>query len=176
MRKLVFALFTAITMVFASCETQEIQPVTEGPELKSGTKVLNFRTHLSGMNEVPPYETEATGQAIFQLSKNGEELYYKLIVDDISDVTASHIHMAPAGINGGVVALLYSGAPAGPVEGVLAEGTITSANLLGGLAGMQIADLVDAMYNGNTYVNVHTSAKPGGEIRGQISGNMPMGN
>ncbi len=133
----------------------------------------NFNAHLSGGEEVPPVETLATGQAIFQLSKSGDELSYKLIVANIQDVTQSHIHLAPAGANGGVVAWLYPSEPPavlipGKFNGVLAEGTITAADLTGSLAGMDLSDLIAEIEAGNAYVNVHTSAYPGGEIRGQI--------
>jgi hypothetical protein len=133
----------------------------------------NFRAHLTGAEEVPPAETQAQGQAIFQLSKDGSELHYKLIVANIENVKMAHIHLAPAGVNGPVVAWLYPGGPPPQLipdrfNGVLAEGTITAANLVGPLAGQTLDDLVDAIVAGNTYVNVHTSQYPGGEIRGQI--------
>ena len=56
----------------------------------------------------------------------------------------------------------------GKSNGVLAEGTITSANLTGPLAGKTIKDLINVMRSGNAYVNVHTKQNPAGEIRGQI--------
>jgi hypothetical protein len=133
----------------------------------------NFRTHLAGDAEVPPRDTAAQGQAIFQLSKDGTELSYKLIASNILNITQAHIHLAPAGVNGGIVAWLYpSAAPAvlipGRHDGVLAEGTITAASLVGALAGRPLADLVDALETDNAYVNVHTSQFPPGEIRGQV--------
>ncbi len=81
--------------------------------------------------------------------------------------------MAPPGQNGGVVVWLYPSAPPpqlipGRTNGTLATGTITDANLVGSLAGQGLAALLDAMEAGNTYVNVHTTAYPAGEIRGQI--------
>jgi hypothetical protein len=133
----------------------------------------NFVAHLTGAEEVPPVETRAQGQAIFQLSKDGTEIRYKLIVANIENLRQAHIHLAPRGVNGPVVAWLYPSAPPaelipGRFSGVLAEGTITAENLVGPLAGQSLADLVAAMQAGNTYVNVHTSAYPGGEVRGQI--------
>ena len=177
MKKVVF-LFLAIVFVFASCEKTELESMSHDEvTLKNGTKVLNFRTHLKGENEVPSVETMATGQATFQLNKEGTELSYKLIVSNIENVRMAHIHYAPEGQNGGVVAWLYSGGLIlGNVNGVLAEGKITAANLTGALAGSTMQDLIDAFYAGMTYVNVHTNQVPSGEIRGQITGNMPMGN
>jgi hypothetical protein len=143
----------------------------ENPELYKSSS--NFRTHLTGSEEVPPVTTNAQGQAIFRLSSDGTSLYYKLIASNIEDVLMAHIHLAPAGQNGGIVVWLYPDAPPaqlipGRHNGVLAEGTITDANLVGALAGMTVADLVAEIMNDNAYVNVHTTANMGGEIRGQI--------
>ena len=128
----------------------------------------NFVTHMSGDEEVPAVDTLAQGQAIFHLSKDGETLEYKLIAANIENVLASHIHLAPSGVNGPIVAFLYVGPIPGRFDGVLARGTITAANLVGPLAGQPLSALIAAMEAGNTYVNVHTTQYPGGEIRGQI--------
>jgi len=141
----------------------------------------NFVTHLTGDEEVPPRETLAQGQAIFQLSQDGSALHYKLNVANIENVVASHIHLGPAGVNAPVVVFLYGSVAAGGgrIDGRIAEGTITAANLVGPLAGKPLSALIEAMVFGNTYVNVHTNDGvdptntgagdfPGGEIRGQI--------
>ncbi|MEJ2554938.1 MAG: CHRD domain-containing protein [Anaerolineae bacterium] len=133
----------------------------------------NSVAHLSGREEVGPVETLAQGQAIFHLSKDGTELHYKLIAANIENVFMAHIHLAPADSNGPIVVWLYPAAPPsqlieGRFDGVLAEGTITAANLMGPLAGKSLGDLVAEMEAGNTYVNVHTTQHPSGEVRGQI--------
>ncbi len=128
----------------------------------------NFVAHLKGTNEVPPVSSRAQGQAIFHLSSDGSQLKFMLIVANIENVFAAHIHRAPAGVNGPIVAFLFSGSPSGRISGVLAEGTITAANLIGPLAGHPLSDLIVAINAGNAYSNVHTTAHPGGEIRGQI--------
>jgi hypothetical protein len=133
----------------------------------------NYQAHLSGGEEVPPAETRAQGQAMFQLSKDGTELHYKLIVANIENVRMAHIHLAPAGANGPVVVWLYPGGPPaqlipGRFQGVLAEGVITSDNLVGPLLNEPLSALVNEMSAGNTYVNVHTDQYPAGEVRGQI--------
>lgn len=133
----------------------------------------NFTAHLSGAEEVPAVETLATGQAVFQVERDGTALRYRLIVANVEDVLQAHIHLAPAGQNGGVVAFLY---PPGPppqliperTDGVLQTGTITADDLRGGLAGASLDDLLEEIRSGDAYVNVHTTANPGGEIRGQI--------
>ncbi|MEO5600440.1 MAG: CHRD domain-containing protein [Cyclobacteriaceae bacterium] len=150
--------------------------LVQGSEV-SGLHKSTFTAHLSGANEVPPVDLNGQGQAIFKLSKDGTELHYKLIVANIENVTQSHIHCGDAGVNGPVVVFLFRSATGGVTQnGVLAEGVITSANIIargssaacmGGLA--TFANLLDKMRNGSAYVNVHTVAFPGGEIRGQVN-------
>lgn len=98
----------------------------------------------------------------------------------------AHIHMARPGVNGLIVVWLYPStavAPgplgAGRTDGVLAEGTITAANLVGPLAGQPLSALIAALNGGTAYVNIHTNDGvgdintgpgdfPGGEIRGDV--------
>jgi len=135
----------------------------------SAENTKNFAASLRGSNEVPPRDTNAAGNTIFRVLNDGTEIYYKLIVGNIDNVVAAHIHLAAEGINGPVVVGLYGGPNTGEqTEGILAEGIITAADLAGPLAGLSIEDLIEAMEAGNTYVNVHTTQLPGGEIRGQI--------
>jgi hypothetical protein len=177
-------LFIAVSIISACANEDGPQPepvllqedAASAEHLSADAKLTgnrNFVTHLSGDEEVPPADTKAQGQAIFQLSKDGTQLSYKLIVANIENVTMAHIHVAPAGVNGPVVVWLYPSGPPpqlipGRSNGVLATGVITAANLVGQLAGQPLNNLVAAMRAGNTYVNVHTSQYPGGEIRGQI--------
>ena len=147
----------------------------------SGGENRNFVTALSGDEEVPARDTQARGVAIFHLSKDGTELAYKLIVANIENVTAAHIHFAAPGVNGAVVVPLSGNAPpgGGRTDGILAEGILTSANFTGSLAGQEMSVLIARMEAGDAYVNVHTNDGvpptntgpgdfPGGEIRGQI--------
>jgi hypothetical protein len=132
-----------------------------------------FVAPSSGAQEVPPNDSLARGQAIFRLSADGDELHYRLIVANLHNVTQAHIHLAPVGVNGPVVAWLYPSAPPaqmipGRSSGVLATGTITGTDLVGPLAGHDLSALIEAMEAGDTYVNVHTSQFPPGEVRGQI--------
>lgn len=140
-----------------------------------------YTAHLSGANEVPERQTLARGSTVLRLSADGTELAYRLIVANIDNVVAAHIHLGAEGENGPVVAFLHGPVPAGggTVNGVLATGTITAEDLVGPLAGMTMSDLMTHVDGGNAYVNVHTNDGtgevntgpgdfPGGEIRGQI--------
>lgn len=144
----------------------------------------NFVAPLSASEETTPSDSQARGVAIFQLSADGTELSYRLIASNIENVHMAHIHLGPAGDDGPVVVWLYPSTSPGPGQpdsgrhdGVLATGTITSANLVGPLAGGDLADLLAAIEAGNAYVNVHTMSTvlppgpgnlPAGEIRGQL--------
>jgi hypothetical protein len=189
-----FVLFLFAAFILAGC-SENIQSPDQADLNKSTTiekNSRNYSVHLSGDNEFPPVETNAQGQAIFRLNKEGTELYYKLIAANISNVFMAHIHLAAPGANGGIAVWLYPHTPfplpvttppdswiEGRFSGILAEGVITADDLVGPLAGMSLADLLAAFNSGNAYVNVHTSDFvapantgpgdfPGGEIRGNI--------
>jgi hypothetical protein len=141
--------------------------------LAVGAVNRNYSVHATGALEVPPNDSRGQGQAIFHVAKDGQSIAYKLIVANIQNVTQAHIHRGPAGANGPVVVWLYPAAPPaqlipGRTQGILGEGTITAASLVGPLAGASLQDLIDDLNSGNAYVNVHTSQFPGGEIRGNF--------
>lgn len=139
-----------------------------------------FRAVLSGAQEVPPRDTDARGVAKFRLSADGTELHFRLVVANIENVFAAHIHCGAPGVNGPVGVTLFMGQVAsGPVNGVLATGTITAPDAGNGCGWATLDDVVTALESGNTYVNVHTNDGvgeintgpgdfPGGEIRGQV--------
>lgn len=125
----------------------------------------NFVAPLSGGEEVPPVQTLSRGNAVFRLSKDGTELSFKLIVANIEDVFAAHIHDGGPGVNGPVIVGLYTGGQIeGRFSGILAQGVISEESL----GEEAFASLLEKIMTGNAYVNVHTIENPGGEIRGQI--------
>ena len=83
-----------------------------------GSNPPDFITGMTGADEVPLRVTDATGNAKFQINATGTAIDYTLKVDSISNVVASHIHLAPKGVNGPVVAFLFGTVPpaGGPVE------------------------------------------------------------
>lgn len=176
MKKHLFLLVSGIFLFVASCNKVESDvELQDDLVLKKGNVVQNFTAHLSGDQEVPTRETLATGQAIFQLSKDGTKLSYKLIVANLENLHMAHIHIAPAGTNGGVVVWLYPAAPPmmlipGVTNGILAQGVISQANMVGTgpNLGLTFEGLIAKIKEGNAYVNIHTSQFAGGEIRGQI--------
>jgi hypothetical protein len=144
----------------------------------------------------PPFLGEAgavstTGSGRFTAritSKDPLVIEYRLRYSNLegTPTTQAHIHFGQKHTVGGVSVFLCGDAnvpdppPANdipndctPVNGDV-EGTITAAEVIGptgqGIEPTRIDELVRAMRNGTTYVNVHTVRWPGGEIRGQVDG------
>ena len=126
-----------------------------------------FTASLSGEAEVPPVETDATGEATFTLDEAGEEMGYEVTVEGLEDVVAAHIHCGPEGENGPVGVTLFEGGPVTP-DGTLTEGTVTAPDEENECDWASLDDVVAAIRDGEAYVNVHTEANPAGEIRGQL--------
>jgi hypothetical protein len=126
--------------------------------------------NLTGSEEVPPVQTEATGIAEF-IPMGMDSVDYSVNATNIQGVTAGHIHLGAKGENGPIVVTLFNYDT--PMNEVSENGTITADKLEGPLAGKQISDLAAAGNNGTLYVNVHTEQNPNGEIRGQ-GGNPTM--
>lgn len=131
--------------------------------------VRDFAAELNGSQVVPPVSTIATGDATAKVDISDTQVEYRVEVSNLSDIQSAHIHLAPSGQNGDVVAVLYPGpTKPGSFTGLLCEGTLLTADLKGPLAGKDVKALVSAMRAGSTYVNVHTDSFPAGEIRGQL--------
>jgi hypothetical protein len=128
-----------------------------------------FAANLTGQQEVPPVDTQATGEAIFvvDMPKN-ETIGYYLNATGIQGATQGHIHSGAQGENGPIVVTLFQFES--PQNNGTQNGNFSSGNLEGPMQGTTIPDLMAAMKNGSTYVNFHTQQNPNGEIRGQIMG------
>ena len=113
---------------------------------------VSVSSTLSSAAEVPPNQSTATGTLQGSYDKQSKLLSWKLVYSGLSGpATMAHFHgPAMAGENAGVVVPLANPASA-------AESTAT-------LTDSQAAD----MLAGKWYINVHTAANPGGEIRGQL--------
>ncbi len=118
--------------------------------------------------------TLSQGQVKLQVSDDGNAVHYRLIVANIRNVTMAHIHVSSTpGGTGGIAVWLYPSAPPatlidGRTQGTLDHGMFTAADFKGLLTGLTVSDLVTAIHEGRAYVNVHTTAYPGGEIRGYL--------
>ncbi len=151
-------------------------------DVGKGGRDLRFNAWLHGAQEVtsttpPSLGVTSTTRGGFALDFNSRLAVakYWLGVNNGVDITAAHIHCGKAGRNGGVVATLYGGPTLPTISGRLAAGNIRNANIAANTCAsvigrdiMNIADLLEAATNGELYVNVHSLANPGGEVRGQI--------
>ena len=120
----------------------------------SHADMLNLGATLSGTAEVPPNTSARMGQLQAEFDKATKTLRYTLRYSGLSGpVKAGHFHgPAEAGKNAGV-ALGINNAGDSPVQGSAV------------LTADQAADLLA----GKWYVNLHTAANPGGELRGQVT-------
>ena len=135
-----------------------------------------FDASLSGYEELPTLSTRGNGTFEASLNKDGSELHYTLSYEGPfdgnatgtpSNVTQAHIHFGARAFSGGISAFLCTNLGNGPAG--------TPASIVGpasqGIAAGEFVELVRALRAGVAYANVHTSAVPAGEIRGQIEGN-----
>src|SRR5450631_1118785 len=113
-----------------------------------------MKATLDAKSEVPPNASAGKGTADIDYDAATKKLSWKVTYSGLSGpATAAHFHgPAEAGKNAGV-AVAIPNATSSPAEG---SATLTDA---------QAADLMAGKY----YVNVHTAANPGGEIRGQVT-------
>ncbi len=110
--------------------------------------------NLAGFHEVPPAATVGSGFVTARLVAEQGTLELSGSFQNLGGAfTASHIHIAGVGENGGVLF------PLSPVSGTFNETVDVS--------GASEAE-ISALRNGGTYVNVHSSAYPAGELRGQL--------
>ncbi len=133
---------------------------------ENGPTRPTYKATLVGTSEVPPTTSAGTGTVTFV--DNGTSFDYVLEVHGLTAITGSHIHgPAATTANANVIVNLFNaiGPPYGTADGVLATGTITDANN----ASITVAALRALFDAGTAYVNVHTSALPGGAIRGQVA-------
>ncbi len=108
--------------------------------------------------------TTASGSA--EIVVYPESIEFQVFGSSITGITMAHIHSGAIGVAGPVVVTLFlPSSPTGAVNSIFASGTFTATNLP---AGVTLASLKALLLSGNSYVNVHTSANPTGEIRGQI--------
>jgi hypothetical protein len=123
-----------------------------GWPIAMATSAEGLKVSLSGDQEVPPVSTSASGNGTITVSPN------KSVTGNITvsgmEPTAAHVHEAARGENG-------------PVIIPLTKSSDTTWSVPAG------AKLTDAQYKsylaGNLYVNVHSAAHKGGEIRAQLS-------
>ena len=129
-----------------------------------------FKATLNGDQEVPPVVTDTTGKFKLQLNQAEAEAEITLTVNDGVRIRQAHLHCAPVGVNGPIVAFLAGDNAAGyNVDGKwIANATLTDTSISNPACGATLSALAASMRAGNVYANVHSVANPNGVIRGQV--------
>ena len=144
---------------------------------------------LTGYQEVPSVSTTATGEFRGQINDEGTAVDWTLTYSDLEGaVQQSHIHFGQSGVNGGITVFLCSNlgnGPAGtqpcPAPPATISGTIMASDVSPnipatlaarnqGLNSGEFEEFLAAVRSGSTYVNIHSTTWPGGEVRSQIDG------
>ena len=145
---------------------------------------------LNGYEEVPSVSTTGSGTFNARISNDESRIDWELSYSDLEGaVQQAHIHIGNVGVNGGITVFLCTNlgnGPAGtqpcPAPPATISGTIVAADVSPNIPATQAArnqglntgeidELIRAIRAGATYVNVHSTTWPGGEIRSQIDGN-----
>lgn len=141
-------------------------------------KIL-IHARLSGLNEVPPTNSMATGTVRGSISEDRTTISYTFTYSNLTgNPLFAHFHFGQPEVNGGVMVFLCGGGgkPACPAatSGTV-SGTITAADIVGPAAqgilaapAGQFSDVVRAILTGHAYANIHTPTFPGGEERGPV--------
>ncbi len=145
-----------VAAVATSCGSDSTAP-------KNKLYVANLIAANEGSGRTSP------GSGVARFVDLGIEIDWTLELTNITAMTVSHIHLGPATAiapNPGpvIINLFFPNAAPRPLNGEVARGSITNTNN----ANVSLDSLRVLFNNGNAYVNVHTSADPGGEIRDQV--------
>jgi CHRD domain-containing protein len=143
------AMFATISVIGVACSDNNTSGIPAGLEV--------YKATLNGANERPTAVT-STAQATAIVTVLGTEISWKVdVTAAIDSVIAGHIHRGIADSAGGVIQSL-SPTP----TGIGFTGTVANG------AAIPPDSVITLMRAGKAYVNIHTKAHTGGEIRGQL--------
>lgn len=126
-----------------------------------------FEAALTGAAETPPVTTNASGTATVTI--DGAETAFRVEVQNLTNITAAHIHAGAPGVAGPPVVFLFQTAtPISVQAGLLSAGSFDATDMIPS-ANIGYDSLLSLIRRGNAYVNVHTTQRPPGEIRGQLA-------
>lgn len=151
-----------------------------GTALASGAR--DYSAQMAALNEIPVVSSTGSGGLTARLSNDGSSVDWELTYRDLEGtVTQSHIHLGQSNANGGVAVWLCSNLPSPPTPAGVAAcpapsgtvtGTFDASDVVGpagqGVAPGEMDELLDLIAARATYVNVHTTKHPAGEMRGTL--------
>jgi len=125
-------------------------------QLTSYSKYLYFDAALDGAQEVPPVATSARAAATMKLNSTYDTLWYDMAATGLSGaINSAHFHDGIVGVSG-------------PVDHDISA-DIMGNRIMGKATGSALANgFIGKLLRGQLYLNMHTTANPGGEIRGQV--------
>jgi Cu/Zn superoxide dismutase len=145
-----------------------------GVAVPASAQTFTLTANLTGAGEATQTKdginTGAFGTATVIVDMRARTVTYRVDVFNLpSGVTASHIHVGPANTSGPVVVTFAP--PLTASNDFAFSGTVHDTDfVLRPDQGIRSADdMFQAIIGGNAYVNVHSQANPGGEIRGQLA-------
>ena len=163
MKSTFMTVIAAAALIFIATSFVIVQQI----QAQEGNIIITF---LSGKEEVPPTNSDASAWAKFQSVNSGTQIAYWVNIIGLNKITGAHLHDGVKGQNGDIVAVLSGNksADAGGNGTISLMGNLTKNDLQGPLKGKEISDLINQMKNSSIYVNVHTDEYKDGAIRGQI--------
>jgi subtilisin family serine protease len=124
---------------------------------ESGLATSQFSAWISANQENPPSSSDVTATGNFTYTAATGSIEYRIAFDKPIVLTAAHFHRAPAGQNGPVILPIATGDTTfGPGDPLIGSSTVPAGDR-------------PLLLQGGLYVNFHTAAFPGGEIRGQLA-------
>jgi hypothetical protein len=142
----------------------------------------NIREFLTGYEETPS-AVSTTGNGTFnaRISNDETRIEWELTYDDLEGaVQQAHIHFGQKSVTGPISVFLCTNlgngppgtqpcpAPPATISGTIVAADVTNLANERGISAGELDELISAIRNGSTYVNVHSTRWPGGEIRSQI--------
>jgi hypothetical protein len=126
----------------------------------AGAATIVYKFPMTGSQEVPPVTPAGTGECLVTLNDVANQVTVACTYSGLtSNANNAHIHTGAVGVTGGpIVTLAFTAATSGTAT--VTNSAISAAN-------------VTLMKAGSTYINVHSVNNSGGEIRGQVAGQVP---
>ncbi|WP_298785536.1 CHRD domain-containing protein [uncultured Marinococcus sp.] len=126
---------------------------------------LEFMVDLTPEAETKDVDSDAMGEAHFEVSEDGESIMYSVHAEDLDNAVAGHLHSGAEGEDGPVELFLFENDEPMDYDGEVATGTLTEDDLVGDMTWEEFSM---GLVAGDVYANLHTEEYPDGEIRGQL--------